>query len=89
MLKASDTIDHAKAKVQDGKTLSDYNVQKESSVLQDINEVHGVVKKLGVEHRSHRDGRAQGPGWPDYIVRVQLRRAQRSRTCRSASVDSE
>ena len=56
MSKASDTIDHAKANVQDkeglhpdqqrlifegkqpenGKTLSDNNVQKESSVLQDI-----------------------------------------------------
>ena len=28
---------------EDGKTLSDNNVQKESSVLQDINEVHGMV----------------------------------------------
>ena len=56
MSKASDTIDHAKAKAkafiptskdegkqEDGKTLSDNNVQKESSVLQDINEVHGMV----------------------------------------------
>ena len=29
--------------LKDGKTLSDNNVQKESSVLQDINEVHGMV----------------------------------------------
>ena len=29
--------------LKDGKTLSDKNVQKESSVLQDINEVHGMV----------------------------------------------
>ena len=28
---------------EDGYTLSDNNVQKESSVLQDINEVHGMV----------------------------------------------
>ena len=28
---------------EDGKTLSDNNVQKESSVLQDINAVHGMV----------------------------------------------
>ena len=30
---------------EDGYTLSDNNVQKESSVLQDINEVHGMVKE--------------------------------------------
>ena len=66
MPKASGTIDHANAKVQDGKTLSEYNFQKESSVLQDINEVHGVAKKLGVEDRSHRDGRTRGPDWPDF-----------------------
>ena len=36
--------------------------------------MHGMVKKLGVEHRSHRDGRARGPDWPDFTVHVQLRR---------------
>ena len=28
------------------------------------------------------------PDWPDFTVHVQLRRAPRSRTCRSASMDS-
>ena len=65
-------------------------------MLQDImwkyNEVHGMVKKLGVEHRSHRDGRARRPDWPDFTVHAQWQRAPRisrrscSRTSRSATM---
>ena len=47
-----------------------------------------------VEHRSHRDGRARGPDWPDFTVHAQWQRAPRisrrscSRTCRSATMSS-
>ena len=51
------------------------------TVLQDIltmyNEVNCVDKKLGVEHRSHRDGRAREPDRPDCTVPAQWRGAPR------------
>ena len=58
-------IDLRGKQLEDGKTLSDCNVQKERSVLQDImrtcNEVNCMVKKLDVEPLSRRDDGTQEP----------------------------
>ena len=49
------TIDLRRKQPEDGKTLSDNNVQKESSMLQDINEVHGMVNTDLIETAEFED----------------------------------
>ena len=109
MSKASDTIDHAKARVQhkegfhpdqqhlifEGKQPEQ---RPEGKLCVARHHEESTMKctawsrKLGVEHRSHRDDRARGPDWPDFTVHAQWQRAprisrtSRSRTCRSATM---
>ena len=72
--------------LKDGKTLSDNNVQKESSVLQDINEVHGMVNTDLIETAELEDLIGQTSQCMQLQRAPRISRRSCSRTCRSATM---